>query len=701
MCAGTWNRNSGGGIADYTICNFPNPLPNTSGLPYGTAYISATASNVTSNPVEVYVHAQVSSIALALTNTTQQGCYSQSTTAQLDSEACFASNNKQYEFCAPSSVTNYSCSGGLPPGVTSVPSCSSSIGTLTYNVGTASVAEINSATNQITAHLPGTTVITASIAGSGSSAGFFSTCPPKSISVTLNGSTNTTVTQGVQQNMVTTVTDTNGQTITGLTLDYQSTNPLNITAGASGAVTASFPGAASVYAICQPASCNPSPINQTGLYGTGLPISSNPVNVTTPGTASAYVWFAAPGQSQYFVPYSLLTGSVGSNVRLPYVPNSMVMDQTGTNLYFGSSHALMVFSTVNNTITRSPDTSVPGAVLAVSPDNSTLLISDPVRQIFYLYNASAGVISATFSGVGSAAAWTPDSKTLYVTDSASLGGNHKDTLYVYNANTGWTSCSAGQPCAANFAGAANLALTIPSVGAYFSGATTEARTWCPTGTVGDYATMTFYPEGDNVAANTEVLGATTNGQHILGAALNGSGGIELSDIGVTIPNATSTNGACPPAVGNVLQPLTITHTLNQVPVTGIAATAVNQVVVSPASNLAFITYNGTTPGAKLPYYVPGASGSAGTVSSVILTGASNITAPLAGAFSPDDKLFFVSTAGDNNVHLIDVNTFTDTQQISPGLPACAPGSDPTCANTSPNVTVVPATAISVKPRSTT
>lgn len=698
MCAGTWNRNSGGGIADYTICNFPNPQPNTGGLPYGTAYITAAASNVTSNPVEVYVHAQVSSIALALAN--QQGCYSQNSTTQLDSEACFASNNKQYELCAPASVTNYSCPGGLAPGVTSVPSCSSSIGTLSYTVGSASIASINSATNLITAQQPGTTVITASVAGSGSSAGFFSTCPPKSISVTLNNSTDTTVTQGVQQNMVTTVTDTNGQTITGLTLDYQSTNPLDISVGSAGGVTASFPGAASVYAICQPSSCNPSPINQIGLHGTGLPISSNPVNVTTPGTASAYVWFGAPGQSQYFVPYSLLTSTVGSTVRLPYVPNSMVMDQTASNIYFGSSHALMIYTTANNAIAKVPDTSVPGVVLAVSPDNKTLLINDPIRQVFYLY-ATTGVIGATFSGVGAAAAWTPDAKTLYVVDSASLGGNHTDAFYVYNANTGWTSCSAGQACAGDFAGAANLALTIPSVGAYFSGTNTVARTWCPTGTVADYATMTFYPEGDNVVTKTDVLGATTNGQHILGAALNGSGGIELSDIGVTIPNATSTNGACPAAVGNVLQPLTITHTLNQAPVSSVSATAVNQVVVSPASSLAFITYSGTTPGASLPYYVPGASGSAGTVNYVTLSGASNITAPVAGAFSPDDKLFFVSTEGDNQVHLIDVSTFKDTQQISPSLPACTPGSDPDCANTSPNVTVVPATVITVKPRSTT
>ena len=51
MCAGTWNRNSGGGIPDYTICNLPSPLPYTGGLPYGTVYISASANSVTSNPV--------------------------------------------------------------------------------------------------------------------------------------------------------------------------------------------------------------------------------------------------------------------------------------------------------------------------------------------------------------------------------------------------------------------------------------------------------------------------------------------------------------------------------------------------------------------------------------------------------------------------------------------------------------------------
>ena len=365
ICAGTWNRNSGGGIADYTICNYPSAAAIPSGLPYATASITASASSVVSNPVTVYVHAQVSSISLV----GPQQCLSQGQLAQLDAQACYSSNGQQVLMCAPSTVpsTNYACP--LPTGVTSVPNCTSAIGTLTYSPGTAAIASINAETNQITAEQPGTTVITASVAGSGSSAGYFSTCPPKSISITVNGNTSGTVTQGVVQNLVTTVTDTNGNPITGLTLDYQSTNPLDITAGASGAITANFPGAASIYAVCQPLTCNPAPINEVGLYGTGLPVSSNPVNITTPGTASSYVWYSSPGQSQYFVPVQLLSGTVGSTVRLPYVPNSMVMDHTGTSLYFGSSHELMVFSTATNSLTTQ-NPNAPGVVLAVSPNNS-------------------------------------------------------------------------------------------------------------------------------------------------------------------------------------------------------------------------------------------------------------------------------------------------------------------------------------------
>jgi hypothetical protein len=808
MCAGTWNRNSGGGIANYTICSPPSPLPSTGGLPYATAYVTASAHSIVSNPVEIFVHAPVTSVSLVtnslaaspLSGTSQQ-CFSQGTQATLDAQACYVSNNTQYELCTPTSVssTNYSCAipptpllsatyvaggsitgaagqtcnlggfnngatgaaatvtltgadtiaGGtalnittsgantvMPPTtatlssgsatctgianisstLTPLPNCTAAVGTLSYNVGTSSIASIvtNTTTNQvtITAGQPGTTTITASVAGSSSSAGYFSTCPPKSISVTLaSGETAGTITKGVTQNLVTTVTDTQGNPINGLTLDYQSTDPIDISAGIGGAITTNFPGVASVYAICQPSSCNPSPLSEVGLFGTGLPISSNPVTITTPGTASDYAWFAAPGQSQYVFSVELLSGTTGSLSRLPYVPNSMVMDRLGASLYMGSSHELMVFNTASNSLIAQ-NSSFPGVVLAVSPNASTVLINDQERQLFYLYSTASSSSSSTFGGMGDAAAWTPDSKTLYITDSAALGGNHSDMLYVYNINTGWTTqalpCSLYDAitCPSPSTGAQGLAITIPSVGAYLSGSKTVAHTWCPTGTVGNYANMIFYPQSDSVAAQTDVLAATTDGGHILGAALTGSV-VTLNDIGVAITPAECTLTAPLSTNGTLLTPTPLSVNAN--------AASINQVVPSPVSNLAFITYfppaTGATPGASLPYYVPGiyTPGSAYTanpVKYITLTGNSAITAPLAGAFAPDDSLFFVSTAGDNMIHYISVPTLTDTQQISPNLPACTPpppigtGNDLGCTYTGSGA-VVPATTIAVKPRSTT
>jgi hypothetical protein len=693
ICAGTWNRNTGGGIANYTICSPPNPLPSTGGLPYGTAYISASAQSVTSNPVEVYVHAQVTSVSLVTTPSSgsAQKCFSQSVQATLDAEACYVSNNTQYELCAPPSVTsNYACVGGLPPGVTSVPDCTAAIGTLTYAASVPGIATLvtNTTTNQviITAEQPGTTAITASVAQLGSSAGYFSTCPPKSISVTLaNGETSGTITQGVTQNLVTTVYDTNltlcpptsanpngGCPITGLVLNYQSTDPIDISVGSNGSIYTAFPGVASVYAICQSPACNSSPINEIGLYGTGLPVSSNSVKITTPGTPSDYVWFSAPGQSQYFGSVDLLTGTTGSTVRLPYVPNSMVMDRLGYSLYFGSPYELMIVSTTNNAITAA-NPSVPGVVLAVSPDGGTVLINDQAHQKFYLYGPSSGS-SISFNGMGNAAAWTPDSHMLYITDNAALNNTaegitgHTDTLYVYNGSN-WATYSLPSsplqnplppgllppsalpdPMLANVAISSTVqtpALVIPSVGAYLRGSPTVAHTWCPTGTVGDYASLTFYPLADTVDVQTDALVATTDGQHILGAAAASSlpGPIMLSDIGVSIPALNCLPPEAdnnPLANGDPLSPLLLTNPhvsttqLINVPSPGtVNATAINQVIASPQSNLAFITYtaDADNTNAVLPYYQPNQAspGALGTVGYIPLAGGATISAPLASS----------------------------------------------------------------------
>jgi hypothetical protein len=747
MCAGTWNRNTGGGIPNYTICNFPNPLPATGGLPYGVAYITAAANSVTSNPVAVYVHPQVTHLTLV----GPTSCLSQGVTAPnpLDVQACFVgTGGTQQLLCAPPAITTASSPAlacPLPGGVSlaSVPDCTASIGTLQFNVGTASVATINQDTNQITAELPGTTVITAQVAQGASSAGYFSTCPPASINVALaNGATSGTITQGVTQNLTTTVYDTMNQVITGLTLDYQSTDPFDISVTSTGGINTLFPGVASINAICQPPTCNPAPNNVTGLNGTGLSISSNPAKVTVPGTASDYVWFSSPGQSQYFVPVELLTNTVGSTVRLPYVPNSMLMDKIGANIYFGSAREVMIYSTSTNALTKQ-DTTVPGVVLAVAPSNTQILINDQVRHLFYLYTPGSGSSSA-FGGMGASAAWTPDSKTLYIYDNSQLNTpagcatplitGHTDTLYVYNINSGWTSYAlppspplpaAAQPTCTTEPNETPLppiqtpAVTVPGVGAYTPGNPTVAHTWCPetvAPTPAYPAGIEYYPQGDSVNTLTDVLAATTDGQHILGAALNG-GAMTISDIGITLPTTTSPAGAvspaaCPVSGSGALEALNLNGTFNgTVPVSAVNATTVNQVVPAPNSALAFVTYSGDTTGATLPYYMTATGGANGTVGYVTLTGGNTITAPQVGAFSPDNTLFFVGTAGDDLVHLISIPPAitptavpADSQQIAPNLPSCTPvaagGTDPGCLYTGTD-TVVPVTAIVVKPRSTT
>jgi trimeric autotransporter adhesin len=748
ICAGTWNRNTGGGILNYTICSFPNPLPSTKSLPYGSAYVTASANSVTSNPVEVYVHPQVTHLTLV----GPQSCLSQDTlwNTPLDVQGCFVgAGGQQQLLCAPPSVTTAASPALACPllgeNLASIPDCTAALGTLTYSVGNGSVASINAETNQITAELPGTSIITASIAGGASSAGYFSTCPPASISVTLaNGDTSGSITQGVAQNLITTVYDNNidpstglGHQITGLTLDYQSTDPIDISVGATGGVNTNFPGVASITAICQPSTCNPAPINEVGLNGTGLSISSNPVTITTPGTASDYAWFSSPGQSQYFVPIELLSGTIGTSVRLPYVPNSMLMDRLGTTLYFGSAHELMSYNTSSNSLTKQ-DTNAPGVVLAVSPTNAQLLVNDQVRHLFYLYS-SGGSGFSNFGGMGAAAQWTPDGKTLYVFDNANLNSpsdcpatplitGHTDTLYVYNIDTGWSTYSlppsplpaASLPTCTTQPNTAPLqpiqipAITVPGVGAYLSGNPTVAHTWCPTGTVANGQTVIseFYPQAQqaSVPVQTDVLAATTDGKHILGAALDGTV-INLSDIGVSIPSTTSPAGvvtpdACPVSATGVMSPLEITSTLTgPFPVTGVTATTVNQVVPSPNSSFAFITYSGDTASALLPYYVTGTG-----VKTVALTGGAAVTAPLVGAFAPDGTIFFVGTAGDDEVHYITIPTTvntgtapTDTQQVKPNLPACVPnGNDAGCVlPTTYTNPIVPVTAIEVKPRSTT
>ncbi|HTV65826.1 MAG TPA: hypothetical protein VMD98_09485 [Bryocella sp.] len=677
VCGGTWNRNSPGGIADYTICTPPpgSSSETCTSTSCGVVQMTVAAGGVSSNPVPVYVHPPITSISL--TSAAENACYSQNTSGPV------------FSVFPPSG-------GGSPtvqvlgPNGVAIPAAY--VGTITYTATTASVVNINNTSvtgtgvnGATTANMPGATIINASVSqtSSGSAAGYFYTCPPASIALSINGNSSgpITIKTGTPLNINAVIQDTKGATLNGLALDYTATEPQEFSISSLGQVSALWPGDASINAICQPTSCNPAPISQIGVFGTGQPVVSNTLKVTSPGVNSNILWMAST-QSQFFSSIDLTTGTPSSPVRLPYPPNSMVMDQAGTTLYFGSYRELMAFSATNNQLSKE-DTSVPGVVLAVSPDGTKLIINDQLRKVIYLYSTSGGITSS-IGGVATRAAFSPDGKNVYV-----VGPN---ALYVYNIATGWSTYTQGtnpagptQPNTTScnldnntpgsgtydpFCGA-GLAITVPSIGPFVSGSPTTAWGFCPNTT--NASEPVYYPQAASVPVQTDQLAATDDGLHILGADAKDN---ELTDFSVNIPT-----GACPATNTGI----TLNPAFNQIPL-GITASEVDQVVSSPTSQLAFVTYNSPTATGVLPYYVPSTNaGSPGTMSSVQLSGSAQ--SPVAGIFSPNETIFFVSTSGDDLIHFVNTSTLQDTQTINPGL-----------LDASGNP--VPVQMMAVKPRST-
>jgi hypothetical protein len=690
LCGGTWNRNTGGGIADFTTCN---PTGKS-----GTAFVTASGSGGSSNALPIYVHPVVTSVvlgplstdcvndpatncsaaALSTTPTTctiiaSNGCCSapvQTGNAALATTGCISQQTTRqlaarvYQGTDPTIASN---------------NISCLVGNLGYTASPAAVVSIDQ--NGIaTAQAPGSAIISASISQAGSSAGSFSTCPPVSIQLSVPltppPGTSVTVNPNNTQPINAAVIDKNGVILTGVPLQFVSTTPTTIPA-ATASVTPLFPGAAAITAICLPPACNPSPLDQIGLNGNGKPVTSNAVVVTAPGINSTDLYMAST-QSLYVVPVDFTTNAIGTPVRLPYQPNSMVISDDGSTIYMGSAFELMTFSATTNTLAKE-DTTVMGTVLAVSPDGTTLVITDPTRGLVYLY-ATTGSVRATYGGVATSAEFTPDSQTVYITlgdvttlatptAPAVIAPNNQ--LLVHSTFTGWSVTNAKSSTATA------VAVTVPSVGAFFAGKTTTALGYCPittptTDSQGQTTTTyTLYPDAGVSAPITDMIAATNDGLHILGATVTPTA--TLTDLVIsgpaTTPGGPATpgvpTGTCPNAGLTFLATPVVSSAL-----TGVTATAITGVDATSDSSIAFVTYTGS--GGVLPTYAPSASG-AGTLGSIALATSTYGTpvAPVAGAVSADNQTFYVGTSGDNVVHLITkgTNGYQDTTTpIAPKLP---------------------------------
>ena len=675
-CGGTWNRNTGGGIADYTTCTPPAASNRNKYL----AYVTATSDGITSNAIPVYVHATVTGIVFGKssagscsTDPDTTCCPASPTTVKTapyyDGSSCVSQNQlaqvaaRVYTNNTTNPADNITCKAGH----------------LAFTAEGASGIVSLDPNGVATAGQPGSVVLSAGLSNSAnaSTIGFFSTCAPASITLAPVGTTSNgpiSVALNNTQSFTATAIDTKGNPLTGLALEFESSSPQTIPASAAGSVTPAFPGAATITAVCQPPSCNPAPFSQLGYLGNGKPVTSNGIQVTTAGSSST-VLIVGSTQSQYIFPVDLTTGLAGALVKLPYVPNSMILSQDGSTLYMGSSGGLMTLST-SALATNSANQSVQGQVLSVSPDGSTLVTTDPSRNtVSLIATSSGGGVLATTNGVGTHAQWSPDSQTVYITTT----GN---TLLTHSSYTQWQSTPISGSGSADQT-YSDVAVMVPAIGAYFAGSpSTDGRTYCslttrvPGSGIPPTENNLFAPLADAQNLPAERVTATVDGNHILGA----SSTTGVSDIFLNKPTSQVIAGQQPngpQSCTTVPEAQTVKFTTSTAayPFAGIAPAQITGVDAASNSALAFITFNGSG-NAKLPFYVPNSSSPNGSLGYFSLSTAQGTPqAPVAGVFSTDNLTFFVGTSGDNVVHQLAIKypasgapQITDAAQIVPQLP---------------------------------
>jgi hypothetical protein len=704
LCAGNWNRNTGGGIPDYTTCN---PTGKS-----GEVYIVASGAGATSNTLPIFVHPKVTSVVLgnpttacAATDSAVEAANQSSNCCSLSKQATVTAAPYDGASCISQSQSRQLVGRAFDANGNNI-TCK--VGHLNFAAQATTIASIDE-NGVATAQQPGSTVISADLTQAGSSAGFFSTCPPTAIKLSVPSSsgtvTNVVVNQNTPQPLTAIATDKNNVTLTGLTLNFVSTTPITIPASSTGTITPAFPGAASITAICQPPTCNPSPYNEIGLFGNGKPVASGPVTVTTPGTNSTQLWIAST-QSRYILPVDFTNPALGASVRLPFAPNSMVMSNDGSSIYMGTPTELMIFNATTNSMSRE-DATVAGQVLAVSPDGASLVISDPRKQLIYLYStagtgsgtgASSGTGSGTtttatsnYGGVATHAQFTPDNQTVYITlgtpDPSDPTNPEKITptnqLLVHSTFTGWSQITLPNS-------ASDVAITVPSVGAYLAGSPTTGRSYCSSTTFSTATDGTqtvtgneYYPLADSEAVPTDRVAATNDGKHILGATAANGGTVSDLTFTQALPppppeDTTNTVGACPSATVAPDYFSKFRGSLNSYPL-GVTANRITGVIPTSNSSLAFVTYTGS---GSLPAYTP----ASGAVTQVPLAGA---TAPVAGTISSDDLTVYIGTSGDNKVHLVNTRSLTETpaSAITPNLPLYINNTDTPSNIVTPNLIV--------------
>jgi hypothetical protein len=516
------------------------------------------------------------------------------------------------------SVTDQGTGGTLPPTTATL-----SNGTATCS-GTANVLTSLAPSNAVTAENPGSTSLFATVSGLNSPAVPYITCPVAEIFVHSAASQDTsfTITTGGTVALTADVYDSNGQYIKPV-LTWGSSAPASAsvtgtgTANNPGTITAVAPGTAYITASCNYPSCNK---NLSPQY------SAHVVTTTFSGSTSTTV-YAASTNSTMLVPIATSSNTAGTVITLPQLPNSIISDPAGTNLYLGSAAGLMVVNLNTGVVST---VAVNGTVVAISANGSSVLVSDSVGNTINYYDVPSQTVPFAHSGATTnSSAYTPDSEVNEWLDGNQLGVAIPGVFFnlptlAYTGN------------ALDISGPGGLTYVTSS-----SAHQIHVLATCN-------------------QAEVQVPPLSANSPTLIKAILNGTGAVAADSPAIDVVTTGTVSASCPTTATNSIASFDL----------GAGPFTAQQMFISPDSSTVWIISDL----AKLLSFNLTTS----TASSIPLIGGAT---PLSGGITLDSAIIYVG-ADDATVHRIAVSGGGDVGKIAVGL------KDPSGAAVSPNLVYV-------------
>jgi len=617
-CGGSWDN-----LATPQVCT-----PGGAGV----AEVTASAEGVTSSPVTVFVHQHIDQIFVTALPPTPG-----TPPPTPGPGGCLSTNQ------TPAQTVSYQATA-VSAGV----DISSTVGPFTWTAVSPTVTtltplkDVNGVLNgqvQATPKAPGLAQVFASIANTNSLPTTFITCPVQSITLAVHGIGGTSITgnKGATATIDATVTDTNpvskpiadptANPPTTVPLTWVSSNPASVTVSTTGAVSSTGAGGATITASCIPPTCNINSVPLQAIYPqTAVSASFNPpTNTTTPTAFNVYTTSTGCGAAQncttLIVPITGTPGTAGTGTSLPSTPNSLTFSNppASSNLkgYLGAQKGLIQFNPTANPPTAASSATITGKVLALSPDGTSVIISDTqaaFNQVFIL-NVTSGAQTALPVSGAIAAAFSPDNLKAFIV------ANNGSNLFVFSTQAPLQK---------------SIPLPVPATDVAF---TADGAFGFMAGASG----LSFLATCDNPAAPAVGGPIAVPGVVAIRTLPDASGFIMLAPPNiVTLPVTVQGSGCAMTAT---------TGTTNTFGLGQGAFTPLDFLVSSDAKK-AFILVKNL--GSVLVFDIPGQS-----VSSIALAGN---PAPLAASLTPDGISLYVS-ATDGNVHKLDTQSGNDVLQI--------------------------------------